>query len=170
MKETEIIKDFLDHYLVNVSKPGRYAGGEYNQIVKNWDQIPVHFALAFPDIYDIGLSNLGLSILYDEINRRSDALAERVYCPWQDMEELMRAHDIPLFTLESKRPLQDFDVVGFTLPYETTYTNFLNMLDLSGIDIHSSKRSDEDPLIIAGGHACFNPEPMHEFVDAFVIV
>ncbi|MDK2982468.1 MAG: hypothetical protein PWQ55_2815 [Chloroflexota bacterium] len=163
------IQSFLDRYLLTVTKPGRYVGGEYNQIVKDWQQTDLHFAFAFPDIYDIGLPNLGMSILYDQINQREDALAERVYAPWQDMEALMREQGMPLFSLESKRPLKSFDVLGFTLPYETLYTNMLNMLDLSGIPMHSNQRGEDDPLILAGGHACFNPEPMHAFVDAFVI-
>ena len=152
-----------------MTKPGRYVGGEYNQIRKNWEQTELRFAFAFPDIYDIGLPNLGMAILYDQVNQRADALAERVYAPWEDMEALMRAHNVPLFSLESKQPLKNFDVIGFSLPYETLYTNMLNMLDLSGIPLHSSERGNEDPLILAGGHACFNPEPMHAFIDAFVI-
>ena len=169
MNHNQEIIDFLDRNLVTISKPGRYSGGEFNQIKKDWGQHEIHVALAFPDIYDIGLPNLGMTILYDEVNRREDTLAERVYAPWNDMEELMRSHQIPLFSLESKTPINEFDIVGFSLPYETLYTNFLNMLDLSGIPLHSAERTSADPLIIAGGHACFNPEPMHEFVDAFVI-
>ena len=169
MKENNYIEEFLDRYLITVSKPGRYAGGEFNQIKKDWDKAAFHTALAFPDVYDIGLPNLGMTVLYDAINRREDALAERVYCPWMDMEELMRSHNIPLFSLENKIPLIDFDLIGFTLPYETLYTNFLNMLDLGGIPLRSSQRDETHPLIIAGGHACFNPEPMHVFIDAFVI-
>lgn len=155
--------------MVTVSKPGRYAGGEFNQTVKDWEKTPIRIALAFPDVYEIGLPNLGLAILYDQVNQREDTLAERVYCPWPDMEAVMRAHDIPLFSLENKIPLREFDLIGFTLPYETLYTNMLNMLDLAGIPIRSENRNDRDPLIIAGGHACFNPEPMHAFVDVFVI-
>lgn len=169
MKDQKRIQEFLDRYLITVSKPGRYVGGEFNQIRKAWDEVDSHVALAFPDVYDIGLPNLGMSILYDVINRRKDALAERAYCPWMDMEELMRAHQIPLYSLESKIPLREFDVIGFTLPYESLYTNFLNMLDLSGIPLHGSRRDISHPLIIAGGHACFNPEPVYEFVDAFVV-
>jgi len=169
LKDKATIEQFLDRYLITVSKPGRYTGGEFNQICKTWDQTQVHFALAFPDIYDIGLPNLGMSILYEQINQREDALAERVYSPWIDMEELMRNHEIPLFSLESKHPLKQFDAIGFSLPYETLYTNLLNMLDLSGIPIHSADRKDSDPIIFVGGHACFNPEPMHAFIDAFVI-
>ncbi len=166
---TQTIETFLNRYLVTVSKPGRYAGGEFNQIVKDWGKTAVRLALAFPDTYEIGLPNLGLSILYDQVNRRADALAERVYCPWSDMQDLMRDHQIPLFSLENKVPLKDFDVIGFTLPYESLYTNLLTMLDLSGIPLRSTQRGEDDPLIIAGGHACFNPEPMAPFLDAFVI-
>jgi len=169
LNESRNIKEFLNRYLITVEKPGRYSGGEFNQKVKSWSEVDIHVALAFPDIYDIGLPNLGLAILYDEINRRVDALAERVYCPWMDMEKLMRDHHIPLYTLESKIPLREFDILGFSVPYETLYTNLLNMLDLGGIPIKSKDRSDSDPLIIAGGHACYNPEPLHAFVDAFVI-
>lgn len=168
-KETEKIQQFLDRYLVTVQKPGRYTGGEFNQITKNWENVDLRIALAFPDIYDIGFSNLGLSILYDLINSRSDALAERVFAPWIDMEELIRNHMIQLYALESKTPLKSFDLIGFSLPYETLYTNTLNMLDMANIPIISSKRSEDDPIIIAGGHACFNPEPMYAFIDAFVI-
>ena len=126
-------------------------------------------AFVFPDIYDIGISNLGMQILYDLVNQRPDALAERAYAPWVDMEDLMRSRDIPLYSLETKHPLAAFDILGFSLPYETLYTNTLNMLDLAGIPLRSSDRTSADPLIIAGGHACFNPEPMHAFIDAFVI-
>jgi radical SAM superfamily enzyme YgiQ (UPF0313 family) len=125
--------------------------------------------LVFPDIYDIGISNVGLKILYDQVNQREDALAERAYSPWLDMEVLMREHGIPLYTLESKRPLACFDLIGFSLPYETLYTNALNVLDLAGIPIRSEERDEGHPLIIAGGHSTMNPEPMYAFIDAFVI-
>ena len=115
MNHNQEIIDFLDRNLVTISKPGRYSGGEFNQIKKDWGQHEIHVALAFPDIYDIGLPNLGMTILYDEVNRREDTLAERVYAPWNDMEELMRSHQIPLFSLESKTPINEFDIVGFSL-------------------------------------------------------
>ncbi len=159
----------LNRILLKVEKPGRYVGGEYNQVNKNWDSVTTHIALAFPDIYDIGLSNLGLAILYDIINKQPDMLAERVYHPWKDMEDLMRRGDIPLYALESKQPVRNFDILGITLPYETLYTNALNLLDLAGIPVHASERTMDNPLVIAGGHACFNPEPMAPFIDAFVI-
>ena len=159
----------LERILLKVQKPGRYFGGELNAVVKNWDDVEPKVAFVFPDIYDIGISNLGLQILYDLVNQRPDALAERAYAPWVDMEDLMRARDIPLYSLESKHPLAAFDILGFSLPYETLYTNTLNLLDLAGIPLRSAERGESDPLIIAGGHACFNPEPMHAFIDAFVI-
>jgi radical SAM family uncharacterized protein len=159
----------LDEILPKVQRPGRYTGGELNQVVKDWDQVETRIALVFPDIYDLGMSNLGLAILYDLINQRPDALAERGYCPWSDMEDLMRSNGIPLYSLESKHSLADFSIIGFSLPYETLYTNTLNALDLAGIPIFSAERTAEHPLIIAGGHAAFNPEPMHPFIDAFVI-
>src|SRR5512138_117632 len=163
------IESRLDHILLKVQKPGRYVGGELNSIAKDWDKIATRVALVFPDIYDIGVSNVGLKILYDQVNQREDALAERAYSPWLDMEALMREHDIPLYTLESKRPLACFDIIGFSLPYETLYTNALNALDLIGIPIRSADRDETHPLIIAGGHSTMNPEPMHAFIDAFVI-
>jgi radical SAM family uncharacterized protein len=159
----------LERILPTVQKPGRYTGGELNQVIKQWDAIDVHVALVFPDIYDIGMSNLGLAILYELINQRLDALAERGYVPWVDMEAEMRRTGIPLYSLETKHPLNAFDIIGFSLPYETLYTNVLNALDLAGIPMVSKERNETHPLIIAGGHATFNPEPMYAFVDAFVI-
>jgi len=163
------IKFKLERILPTVQKPARYIGGELNEVVKNWDLIETRVALVFPDIYDIGMSNLGLAVLYELINDRPDALAERVYIPWIDMETAMRRAGIPLFSLESKQPLTAFNIVGFSLPYETLFTNALNVLDLAGIPLLGSERHEMDPLVIAGGHATFNPEPMHLFVDAFVI-
>lgn len=163
------IENKLDRILLKVQKPGRYVGGELNSTVKDWDSVQTKVALVFPDIYDIGVSNVGLKILYDQVNRRDDALAERAYAPWLDMEALMREHGIPLYALESKRPLACFDLVGFTLPYETLYTNALNVLDLAGIPVRSADRDETHPIIIAGGHSTMNPEPMHAFIDAFVI-
>ena len=163
------IESRLDRILLKVQKPGRYVGGELNSVVKDWDKIATKVAFVFPDIYDIGVSNVGLKILYDQVNQRDDALAERAYAPWLDMEDLMRAHEIPLYTLESKRPLACFDIIGITLPYETLYTNTLNVLDLAGIPVRSQERDATHPIIIAGGHSTMNPEPMHAFIDAFVI-
>jgi radical SAM family uncharacterized protein len=165
----EEVQQKLDRILPTVQKPGRYTGGEYNQVVKDWSKTPTRVALAFPDIYDLGMSNLGLAILYDIINQQSDILAERVYTPWLDMEDALRREGIPLFSLETKHPLRDFDLLGFSLPYETLYTNVLTMLDLAGIPLMTLKRAQEDPLVIAGGHAAYNPEPVAEIFDAFVI-
>ncbi|HEY3473067.1 MAG TPA: TIGR03960 family B12-binding radical SAM protein, partial [Anaerolineales bacterium] len=165
----EQIESRLDRILLKVQKPGRYVGGELNSTVKDWAKISTKVAFVFPDIYDIGVSNVGLKILYDQVNQREDALAERAYAPWLDMEALMREHGIPLYTLESKQPLACFDLIGFSLPYETLYTNTLNVLDLAGIPVRSEERKETHPLIIAGGHSTMNPEPMHAFIDAFVI-
>ncbi len=159
----------LERILPTVRKPGRYVGGEYNSVVKDWETTPTRVCLAFPDIYDLGMSNLGLAILYDVLNRLPDVLAERAYMPWVDMLTAMREGGIPLYSLESKRPLADFDVIGFTLPYEQLYTNLLEMLDLAELPVRASERGERYPLVVAGGHATFNPEPMTDFVDLFVI-
>jgi radical SAM family uncharacterized protein len=165
----KIIQKRLDQILPTVRKPGRYTGGELNQVVKDWQSVKTHLALVFPDIYDLGMSNLGWAILYDIVNQRDDALAERAFSPWTDMEAAMREAGIPLYALESKHSLADFDIIGFSLPYETLYTNTLNALDLAAVPLFAAERSEADPLIIAGGHATFNPEPMHAFIDAFVV-
>jgi len=159
----------LDHILPRVTKPARYTGGEWNSITKDWDAIDVKMALAYPDIYEIGMSNLGLVILYDLVNREPNALVERVYAPWIDMEAEMRKATIPLFSLESRRALKDFDIIGFSLGYELTYTNVLNMLDLAGIPVLAAQRDESYPLIIAGGSCTLNAEPMAEFIDLFVL-
>ncbi len=165
----EQIQEKLEYLLPRVQRPGRYTGGELNQVTKDWSQIETKVALVFPDIYDLGMSNYGLAIFYDLINQRDDALAERAYSPWTDMEAIMREEGLPLYALESKRPLSQFDIIGFSIPYETLYTNTLNALDLSGIPLFSAERSEVDPLVIAGGHAMMNPEPMHAYLDAIVI-
>jgi radical SAM family uncharacterized protein len=159
----------LQDILPRVTRPARYTGGEWNSIVKDWEAADVKMALAYPDLYEIGMSNLGLSILYHLINGEPYALAERVYAPWVDMQEEMKRTSVPLFSLESKRPLGDFDIVGFSLGYELTYTNVLGILDLAGIPLRSSERGDGDPLIIAGGSCALNPEPMWEFIDLFIL-
>ena len=155
--------------LHQVNRPARYTGGEWNSIVKDWAKTPVRIALAYPDTYEIGMSNMAVPILYDILNRQPDTLAERVYTPWVDMEALMRQRGIPLFSLENQRPLKDFDIIGFSLGYELSYTNVLNMRDLAGIPVRAVDRDDSHPLIIAGGSSCHNPEPMSDFIDAFVI-
>ncbi len=163
------ISRILPHILPHVERPGRYTGGELNQSVKEWDSTPVRIALVFPDIYDIGMSNLGLAVLYEIINTRPDALAERVYLPWTDMETAMRREGLPLFSLESRHPVADFDLVGITLPYESLYTNTLQALDLAGIPLRAAARGEQHPIVVGGGHAAFNPEPVADFFDAFAI-
>ena len=161
----------LDRVLHKVEMPARYTGGELNSVVKDWDDpaITARVALAFPDIYELGGSNLGLMVLYDLINRRDDMLAERIYCPWPDFERYMRRDGIPLYGLETRHPMRAFDIVGFSLPYEQLYTNVLTMLDLSGIPLRAADRTAGDPLIIAGGSGSYNPEPMSAFFDAMII-
>ncbi|MCE2490502.1 MAG: TIGR03960 family B12-binding radical SAM protein [Anaerolineae bacterium] len=165
----EQIEGTLDRILLKTERPGRYVGGEYNSIVKDWDATDLRVALAFPDLYDLGMSNLGLMILYEQLNQQTDILAERVFSPWVDMEALMRAEGLPLYSLETKHPIRDFDMLAISLPYEQLYTNALNLLDLAGMPIRSEDRDSSFPLVIAGGHACFNPEPVADFIDAFVI-
>jgi len=161
----------LDRILPNVQKPARYIGGEFNSIAKNWDDtnILTKVALVFPDVYDLGMSNLGLAILYDLLNKRDDMLAERVYIPWPDMEAEMRAAGIPLYALESRCTLDAFDLIGISLPYEQLYTNVLTMLDLANMPLLSIERDASYPLVCAGGNAVFNPEPMSDFIDFFVM-
>lgn len=167
MKPAEI-ESAIENILLKVQKPGRYIGGEFNAIYK---QLPVktRVALAFPDIYDLGVPNLGLSVFYDQLNRDPEIWAERVFLPWVDMEALMRERQIPLYTLESKTSLADMDILAITIPYESLYTNVLNLLDLAGLPVLTQDRSETFPLVIAGGHSTFNPEPMSAFIDAFVI-
>jgi radical SAM family uncharacterized protein len=159
----------LERILPRVAKPGRYTGGELNQVVKDWGVVDYKVALAFPDIYDIGMSNLGLMIHYDIINKHRNLLAERVYCPWLDMEAMMRERGLPLYSLETKHPIRDFDMLAITLPYEQLFTNALNLMDLAGMPVRSLDRDASYPLVVAGGHACYNPEPMAPFIDVFVI-
>ena len=159
----------IEKILYSVEKPGRYVGGEHNQILKDWNSVDVRWCLVFPDIYDIGQANLGLAMLYQILNANESILAERSFAPWVDMEAELRRYHIPLFSLESKLNLQDFDILGFTLPYESIYTNVLNILNLAGIPIRSKERNEDQPLILGGGQACFNPEPVAEFFDAFAI-
>ncbi|MBM4424432.1 MAG: TIGR03960 family B12-binding radical SAM protein [Chloroflexi bacterium] len=163
------IEQALDRVLLSVLKPGRYSGGEHNQIAKDWARIDLRVALGFPDIYDLGMSNLGLAILYKAINDQPDMLAERAYCPWLDMEAAMRREGIPLYSLETKHALADFDLIGLTLPYEQLHSNVLNFLELAQLPLRAADRDETHPLVIAGGHACYNPEPMADFIDAFLI-
>jgi radical SAM family uncharacterized protein len=160
---------YPNHILHQVTRPARYTGGEWNCVVKDWDKINIKFALCYPDLYEIGMSNMALPILYELLNNQPDVLAERVYAPWTDMEAAMRAAGIPLLSLESKHRLKDFNIIGFSLDYELTYTNVLNILDLGQIPVLASERDDSHPLVIAGGSCCLNPEPMSDFIDFFVI-
>ena len=158
-----------DLILKNVDKPARYIGGEINSYHKNLQDVDIRFAFCFPDVYEVGMSHLGMHILYHFFNRRSDMYCERVFMPWIDMEEKMKEDNIPLFSLETHSSLKSFDFVGFTLQYEMSYTNILNMLDLANIPIYSKDRTDEDPLIVAGGPCAYNPEPLADFIDFFYI-
>ncbi len=161
--------DSIEEFLPLVLKPGRYIGGEVNSVRKDWDSARVRVALAFPETYEIGMSHIGLKILYHVINTHPLFLAERTFAPWVDMEERMRERGVPLYSLESFRTVREFDIVGFSLQYEMTCTNALNMLDLAGIPVLSAERKNGDPLVIAGGPCALNPEPMADFIDAFVI-
>ncbi|WP_425060631.1 hypothetical protein SCACP_13660 [Sporomusa carbonis] len=155
--------------LSRVMKPARYTGHEWNSVVKNSSAVTVNFALAMPDVYEVGMSNLGLKILYQILNDRPDTFAERVYAPWVDMEAEMRNAGILLYTLETKRPVAECDIIGFSLQYELSYSNVLNMLDLAGIPVLAAKRGEEHPLVVCGGPCAFNAEPMADFVDFFIL-
>ncbi len=162
-------RSVLHSRLSHIIKPARYTGGEWNSVVKDWDQTAIKVVLAYPDVYEVGMSNLGLMILYDLLNQQADILAERVYTPWVDMEQAMRGSGMPLYTLETRHPLHEFDLVGFTLPYELNYTNVLTMLDLGGIPLLREERDDSHPLVIGGGSGTYNPEPLAPFFDLFVV-
>lgn len=160
----------IDRILKKVEKPIRYTGGELNSCVKKLDEnIKCHIAFCFPDVYEIGMSHLGLKILYDLYNRRNDTYCERVFAPWVDMEKLMREENIRLFSLETKTPLDEFDFVAFTLQYEMSYTNILNMLDLGGVNIKSKNRKEGEPFVIAGGPCAYNSEPIADFFDIIIM-
>ena len=157
----------LDEILLRVEKPARYIGNEINMVKKDkWD---INFAFCFPDVYKVGMSHLGMQILYYFLNRREDTYCQRVFAPWVDMEDMMRAHGIPLYALETGAPIKDFDFVGFTLQYEMSYTNILNMLDLAGIPVYARDRGEGDPIVIGGGPCAYNPEPLADFFDIFYI-
>ena len=159
----------LDGILHKVQKPARYTGGEWNSIIKDWSQTPVRIALSYPDVYEIGMSNMALPILYELLNAQPDVLAERVFPPWTDMAAAMKTHGIPLFSLETKHPVGEFDMVGFSLGHEMTYTNVLELLSLSQIPVLAAERNESHPLVIAGGTCVLNPEPVADFFDFFVI-
>ncbi|GAA2666883.1 TIGR03960 family B12-binding radical SAM protein [Streptomyces aculeolatus] len=159
----------LEALLPHVQKPIQYVGGELNSTVKDWDAVDVHWALMYPDAYEVGLPNQGVMILYEVLNERADTLAERTYSVWPDLEELMRTHDVPQFTVDSHRPVRAFDLFGVSFSTELGYTNLLAALDLAGIPLAAADRGDDDPIVVAGGHAAFNPEPIAAFVDCAVI-
>src|SRR5687768_1261928 len=159
----------LEPLLPRVSKPVQYVGGELNAQVKDWESAAVRWALMYPDAYEVGLPNQGVMILYEVLNELPDVLAERTYAVWPDLEALMREHDVPQFTVDAHRPLGAFDLLGVSFSTELGYTNLLTALDLGGIPLHAVDRTDEHPVVIAGGHAAFNPEPIADFIDAAVL-
>ena len=158
-----------DEILLKIEKPARYIGNEVNSVMKDKNEVDVRFAMCFPDVYEIGMSHLGIQILYDMFNQREDVWCERVYSPWLDLHKIMKEEQIPLFALESQDPIRDFDFLGITIQYEMCYTNILQILDLSRIPIHSRDRGETDPIVIGGGPCTYNPEPLAEFFDIFYI-
>jgi hypothetical protein len=159
----------LEPLLARVAKPIQYVGGELNSVVKDWASVEVRWCLSYPDAYEVGLPNQGVAILYEILNEQDWILAERTYAVWSDLEALMREHGVPQFTLDSHLPVSEFDVLGFSFATELGYTNMLNALDLAGIAIHAADRREHDPLVLAGGHSAFNPEPVADFLDAAVL-
>ena len=158
-----------DEILMKIEKPARYIGNEVNMIVKQTDKVDVRFAMCFPDVYDIGMSHLGIQIIYDMLNKREDVYCERVYSPWVDLDQIMREQNIPLFAIESQDDVKKFDFLGITLQYEMCYTNILQVLDLSNIPLLASDRTEDDPIVIGGGPCSYNPEPIADFFDIFYI-
>ena len=158
-----------DDILLNIEKPARYIGGEVNSVMKDKSEVNIRFAMCFPDVYEIGMSHLGIQILYDMFNRREDVWCERVYSPWTDLDKVMREQHSPLFALESQDPIKTFDFLGITIQYEMCYTNILQVLELSQIPMHAKERTEEDPIVIGGGPCAYNPEPLAEFFDLFYI-
>lgn len=158
-----------DEILLSIDKPARYIGNEINITKKDLDKIDIRFAMCFPDVYEIGMSHLGIQILYDMFNKREDTYCERVYSPWVDLDKIMREQNISLFALESQEPIKDFDFLGFTIQYEMAYTNILQVIDLSGIPIFAKDRGEDDPIVIGGGPCTYNPEPIADFFDMFYI-
>lgn len=158
-----------DEILLNIEKPARYIGGEVNSVMKDKDKVDIRFAMCFPDVYEIGMSHLGIQILYDMFNRREDVWCERVYSPWTDLDKAMREQEIPLFALESQDPVKEFDFLGITIQFEMCYTNILQILELSHIPLHAAERTDADPIVIGGGPCSYNPEPLADFFDIFYI-
>lgn len=158
-----------DEILLSIQQPARYIGGEVNTVNKDPKKVDIRFAMCFPDVYEIGMSHLGIQILYDMFNRREDIYCERVYSPWTDLDKIMREKKIPLFALESQEPVRDFDFFGITLQYEMSYTNILQVLDLAQIPLHAADRTESDPIVIGGGPCAYNPEPLADFFDMFYI-
>ena len=158
-----------DEILLKIEKPARYLGGEVNSVMKEKEKIDIRVAMCFPDVYEIGMSHLGIQILYDMFNRYEDTWCERVYSPWTDLDEIMRREHIPLFALESQDPIREFDFLAITIQYEMCYTNILQILDLSQIPIMACDRTKEDPIVIGGGSCTYNPEPIADFFDLFYI-
>ncbi len=158
-----------DDILLKIEKPARYIGGEVNSVIKDKDKVDIRFAMCFPDVYEIGMSHLGIQILYDMFNQRDDVWCERVYSPWLDLDKVLRKENIPLFALESQDPVRDFDFLGVTIQFEMCYTNILQVLELSHIPLHASERTEDDPIVIGGGPCTYNPEPLAEFFDIFYI-
>lgn len=156
-----------DEILMKIENPARYIGGEVNMVKKNPDKVDVRFAMCFPDVYDIGMSHLGIQIIYDLLNRRNDIYCERVYSPWTDLDKIMREKHIPLFSIETQDSIKDFDFLGITIQYEMCYTNILQVLDLSGIPLYASDRTEDDPIVMGGGPCTYNPEPVADFFDLF---
>ena len=158
-----------DEILLEIEKPARYIGGEVNSVMKDPEKVKTRFAMCFPDVYEIGMSHLGIQILYDMFNSWDDVWCERVYSPWVDLDKIMWERHIPLFALESQDPVKDFDFLGITIQYEMCYTNILQILDLSGIPLLSTDRGKDDPIVIGGGPCTYNPEPIADFFDLFYI-
>ena len=158
-----------DEILLKIEKPARYIGNEVNSVMKDKSEVDIRFAMCFPDVYEIGMSHLGIQILYDMFNRREDVWCERVYSPWTDLDEIMRKQNIPLFALESQDPIKEFDFLGITIQYEMCYTNILQVLDLSQIPLFAKDRGNDDPIVIGGGPCTYNPEPLADFFDIFYI-
>lgn len=164
-----MLSEKIQKILLEVQKPGRYVGGELNSVIKNKEDVAVRYAFCFPDTYEIGMSHLGMKILYSVVNNRDDAWCERVFAPDNDMEEKMRENDVPLWALESGDSVKDFDLIGFTLQYELSFSNVLNMLDLAGVPLYSKDRPDLTPIVVAGGPCACNAEPMADFIDVFML-
>ena len=162
-------KTDIERLMLSVTKPGRYSGGEIGSVIKDKEKVDVRFAFCFPDTYEIGMSHLGMKILYSQFNEREDIWCERCFAPWVDFEKVLRDNNIPLFTLESRDYVKDFDIVGFTLQYELSFTNVVNMLSLAGIPLRSCDRKTLAPLVVAGGPCACNPEPIADFIDLFFL-